>query len=176
MTEREKMAQIIAEHLCPQGKAHKTLYGAERKCYSRDNFAECEKVSECVDALIEAGIGDVRRANAEATVYAKIIHKQDCEIKELREELIGKEKASENAEKASLKTIKECDKKVAKIAHRVEVAERALQMACKDIIKMSGDNFFHNEERIIELILEQAEKELAEEKKDDRERNNTKNI
>ena len=58
MTERKKIAQIIAEHLCPQGKAHKTLYGAERKCYSRDNFAECEKVSECVDALIEAGIGD----------------------------------------------------------------------------------------------------------------------
>lgn len=59
MTEREKIAQIIAEHLCPQGKAHKTLYGSERRCYSRDNFAECEKVSECVDALIAAGIGDV---------------------------------------------------------------------------------------------------------------------
>lgn len=59
MTEREKMAQIIAEYLCPQGKAHARLYGAERICYSRDNFAECEKVSECVDALIAAGFGDV---------------------------------------------------------------------------------------------------------------------
>lgn len=59
MGEREKIAQIIAEHLCPQGKAHKTLYGAERMCYSRNNFADCEKVSECVDALIEANIGDV---------------------------------------------------------------------------------------------------------------------
>lgn len=58
MTEREKIAQIIAEHLCPQGRAHKTLYGAERMCYSRNNFAECEKVSNCVDALIAAGIGD----------------------------------------------------------------------------------------------------------------------
>lgn len=58
MSERDKIAQIIAEHLCPQGKAHKTLYGAERRCYSRDNFAECEKVSKCVDALIAAGIGD----------------------------------------------------------------------------------------------------------------------
>ena len=58
MTDREKIAQIIAEHLCPQGKAHKTLYGAGRRCYSRDNFAECEKVSKCVDALIKAGIGD----------------------------------------------------------------------------------------------------------------------
>ena len=61
MTKREKIAQIIAEHLCPQGRAHKTLYGAERMCYSRNNFADCEKVSECVDALIEAGlIADVQ--------------------------------------------------------------------------------------------------------------------
>ena len=60
MTERERMAQIIAEHLCPQGKAHKTLYGAARRCYSRNNFADCEKVSDCVDALIDAGIGDVQ--------------------------------------------------------------------------------------------------------------------
>lgn len=59
MTDKEKIAQIIAEHLCSQGKSHKRLYGSERMCYSRDNFAECEKVSKCVDALIAAGIGDV---------------------------------------------------------------------------------------------------------------------
>lgn len=68
MTDREKIAQIIAEHLCPQGKAHKTLYGAERKCYSRDNFAECEKVGKCVDALIAAGMGDVKEAEHRAEV------------------------------------------------------------------------------------------------------------
>lgn len=56
MTDRDKIARIIAEHLCPQGKSHKTLYGAERACYSYDNFAECEKISRCVDALIEAGL------------------------------------------------------------------------------------------------------------------------
>lgn len=65
MTDKEKIAQIIAEHLCPQGKSHKRLYGSERMCYSRDNFAECEKVSECVDALIAAGIGDIREAEYE---------------------------------------------------------------------------------------------------------------
>lgn len=59
MTEREKIAQIISEHLCPQGKAHKTLYGAARMCYSYNNFADCEKVSGCVDALIADGIGNV---------------------------------------------------------------------------------------------------------------------
>ena len=70
-TEREKIAQIVAEYLCPQGKAHKTLYGEERMCYSRDNFAECEKVSKCVDALIAAGIGDVSEYKHRAEVVEK---------------------------------------------------------------------------------------------------------
>lgn len=68
MTDKEKIAQIIAEHLCSQGKSHKRLYGSERMCYSRDNFAECEKVSKCVDALIAAGIGDVKEAERRAEV------------------------------------------------------------------------------------------------------------
>lgn len=76
MTEREKMAQIIAEHLCPQGRAHKTLYGAARRCYSRINFADCEKVSECVDAFIAAGIGD-------KSGYRLFISKDGTEIKQL---------------------------------------------------------------------------------------------
>lgn len=88
MTDREKIAQIIAEHLCPQGKAHKTLYGAERRCYSHNNFAECEKVSKCVDALIEASIRDVAERgwifmNGEAIVptlqiYNKVADLLDC--------------------------------------------------------------------------------------------------
>lgn len=69
MTDREKMAQIIAEHLCSQGKAHKRLYGSERMCYSRDNFAECEKVSKCVDALIKVGIEDVKEIKKEAEYW-----------------------------------------------------------------------------------------------------------
>lgn len=68
MTDKNKIAQIIAEHLCSQGKSHKRLYGSERMCYSRDNFAECEKVSKCVDALIAAGIGDVKEAERRAEV------------------------------------------------------------------------------------------------------------
>ena len=72
-TEREKIAQIVAEYLCPQGKAHKTLYGEERMCYSRDNFAECEKVSKCVDALIAAGIGDVSEYKHRAEVVERAL-------------------------------------------------------------------------------------------------------
>ena len=78
MTDKEKIAQIIAEHLCPQGKSHKRLYGSERMCYSNDNFAECEKVSKCVDALIAAGYGNVadwkRRAEMAERAFSKLVH------------------------------------------------------------------------------------------------------
>ena len=74
MTDKEKIAQIIAEHLCPQGKSHKTLYGAGRMCYSHNNFAECEKVSECVDALIAAGIGDISEWKHRAEVAERPLH------------------------------------------------------------------------------------------------------
>ena len=102
MTEREKIAQIIAEHLCPQGKAHKTLYGSERRCYSRDNFAECEKVSKCVDALIAAGIGDVKEtqhraevAEQKATVWKDCANKWQKYYKEQAERKIEEEKKDE---------------------------------------------------------------------------------
>ena len=73
MTDKEKIAQIIAEHLCSQGKSHKRLYGSERMCYSYDNFAECEKVSKCVDALIAAGIGDTTNLIVENEVLQRAL-------------------------------------------------------------------------------------------------------
>ena len=73
MTDKEKIAQIIAEHLCPQGHSHKRLYGSERMCYSRNNFAECEKVSKCVDALIAAGIGDTTNLIVENKVLQRAL-------------------------------------------------------------------------------------------------------
>lgn len=57
---KKKIAQIIAEYCCPLGKTHKQLYGAERQCYTEMNFAECKPITECTDALIAAGIGDVK--------------------------------------------------------------------------------------------------------------------
>ena len=56
---KKKIAQIIAEYCCPLGKTHKQLYGDDRMCYSKMNFAECNPITECTDALIAAGIGDV---------------------------------------------------------------------------------------------------------------------
>lgn len=56
---KKKIAQIIADYFCPQRNKHKNLWGDDRLCYSKMNFAECERVTECTDALIAAGIGDV---------------------------------------------------------------------------------------------------------------------
>lgn len=57
---KKKISQIIAEYCCPLGKTHKQLYGAERQCYTEMNFAECKPITECTDALIAAGIGDLK--------------------------------------------------------------------------------------------------------------------
>lgn len=70
---KKKIAQIIADYFCPQGNEHKKLWGDDRLCYSKMNFAECEWVTECTDALIAAGIGDVKTAQeigASATAMA----------------------------------------------------------------------------------------------------------
>ena len=57
---KKKIAQIIADYFCPQRNEHKNLWGDDRLCYSKMNFAECEWVTECTDALIAAGFGDVK--------------------------------------------------------------------------------------------------------------------
>ena len=163
MTEREKIAQIIAEHLCSQGNSHKRLYGSERMCYSRDNFAECEKVSKCVDALIAANIGEVTAHEAEAEYWEKICKSESDEYH------ITIKNAAEHARHL----MQERDE----YKHRAEVAERALLTACVNLIKDEEDV---NMELLAHVVytkfLRKAEKELAEEGKDDRERNNTKNI
>ena len=148
MTDKEKIAQIIAEHLCPQGKSHKRLYGAERMCYSRDNFAECEKVSKCVDALIAAGIGDVAAHKAEAEYWEKI-----CKF-----ESVEYHTTIKNAAEHARHLMQERDE----YKHRAEVAEkdlerhkRALYCACKasatvvtkELVKARVDCFLRKAER-----------------------------
>ena len=149
MDEREKIAQIIAEHLCPQGKAHKTLYGAERMCYSRNNFADCEKVSECVDALIAANIGDVSWWERKCKLCEEDWFLQKKQIEHYAESY--KEMLQEDLDK---------------YRHRAEVAERALLNSCVNHIRNQDNNVD------VELLarvaysmfLRIAEKELAEEK------------
>lgn len=154
MTEREKMAQIIAEYLCPQGKAHKTLYGAERICYSRDNFAECEKVSKCVDALIAAGIGDTTNLMVENEVLQRDVDNLT-------------------------RTLEEGTEEFQEVQHRADVAERALDKACEDIEQLmdccrwAADGGvitikeYTPENATPQAYIDRAEKELAEERKDE---------
>ena len=121
---KKRIAQIIADYFCPQGNEHKKLWGDDRLCYSKMNFAECEWVTECTDALIAAGIGDVKEAE-----------------------------------------------------HRAQVAERALRIVAKEIpcdewcpfsqkcnVELNGENGYQS---CLDEYLRQAEKELAEERKDD---------
>ena len=120
----KRTAQIIADYFCPQGNEHKKLWGDDRLSYSKMNFAECEWVTECTDALIAAGIGDVKEAE-----------------------------------------------------HRAQVAERALRIVAKEIpcdewcpfsqkcnVELNGENGY---QCCFDEYLRQAEKELAEERKDD---------
>lgn len=140
MTEREKIAQIIAEHLCPQGKAHKALYGAERMCYSRNNFADCEKVSDCVDALIVAGIGD-------KSGYRSFISKDGTEIKQLY----------------SCEEVEQIANERDEYKHRAEVAERQAVILSQWLAEKTRKDYLW--QVWLDAAQKQAEKELAEEGK-----------
>ena len=114
---KKKIAQIIADYFCPQRNEHKSLWGDDRLCYSKMNFAECERVTECTDALIAEVIGDVKEAE-----------------------------------------------------HRAKVAERAGRIIQRDMARV----FDISNPRVCELIAniwdlakKQAEKEIAEERKDE---------
>lgn len=74
---KKKIAQIIADYFCPQRNEHKNLWGDDRLCYSKMNFAECERVAECTDALIAAGIGDVKEAEHRAEVAERALQIAD---------------------------------------------------------------------------------------------------
>lgn len=135
---KKKIAQIIADYFCPQGNRHKVLWGDDRLCYSKMNFAECERVTECTDALIAAGIGYVKDLQAEVDVL---------EITN-----IALQAGYDDAEKDRLYWVN----KYKEAEHRAELLERALYIAACDSLDYTYDDF-----------IEQAKKELAEEGKDD---------
>lgn len=132
---KKKIAQIIADYFCPQGNEHKKLWGDDRLCYSKMNFAECEWVTECTDALIVAGIGDVSELKKHRVQIMK-----DGSIKQLY--------SGEEVEKI----VKEREE----YKHRAQVAERALKIAT-ELGELCAP---------VEDYIKQAEKELAEERKE----------
>ena len=116
------------------------------------------------DALIAAGIGDLKEHRIFAGKDGSIkqlysgeeVEKMAKERKELKDELRSK-----------VEYIHEKDEVIKEYKHRAEVAERALfslvhEMYEHDIRPMCDEKFF------IESRLIEAEKEIAEERKDDR--------
>lgn len=182
MTEREKIAQIIAEYMCPLGKVHKLLWGAGKVCYSRQNFAECDKVCDCADALIAAQIGDVselknHRLIAEYSLIPEdgnsyVLPNTPLRVKQLYSgeevENIVKERNELKVElRDKVDYIHEQDEVIKEYKHRAEVAERALLLACANVVKDEKDDV--DIELLVRVVydkyLKQAEKELAEEGK-----------
>lgn len=149
---KKKIAQIIADYFCPQRNEHKNLWGDDRLCYSKMNFAECERVTECTDALIKAVIGDVKDLQAQVDVL---------EITN-----IALQAGYNDAEKDRLYWVD----KYKEAEHRAEVAEKAGRIIQRDMARV----FDISNPRVCELIAniwdlakKQAEKELAEEWKDE---------
>lgn len=180
---KKKISQIIAEYCCPLGKTHKQLYGDERQCYSEMNFAECKPITECTDALIAAGIGDLK----EHRIFAG----KDGSIKQLYsgeevEKIVKERKELKDELRSKVEYIHEQDEVVKEYKHRAEVAERALREACSRAwsIECTCPSIFEDNDECSECyknqsekryeekdaidclskkLLEQAEKELAEE-------------
>ena len=108
---REKIARIIAKHLCKNRYSHFQLYGDSANCYSRENFAECEAVCNAVDDLIAAGIGDVKDLQAQ--------------VDALEMTNIALQAGYDGAEKDRLYWVD----KYKEAEHRAEVYKRALHIA-----------------------------------------------
>ena len=141
---KKKISQIISEYCCPYGKTHKQLYGDDRMCYSEMNFAECKPITECTDALIAAGIGDVKDLQAQ--------------VDSLEITNIALQAGYNDAEKDRLYWVD----KYKEAEHRAEIMELALDKMAEFVYETSAEQEMWKKE-----FIKQAEKELAEERKDD---------
>lgn len=144
---KKKISQIISEYCCPSGKTHKQLYGDDRMCYSKMNFAECNPITECTDALIAAVIGDVKDLQAQVDVL---------EITN-----IALQAGYDDAEKDRLYWVD----KYKEAEHRALVAEREAIILSQWLADKTRKNYPY--QAWLEAAQKQAEKELAEEGKDD---------
>ena len=102
---KEKIARIIAKHLCKNRYSHFQLYGDSANCYSRENFAECEAVCNAVDELIAEGLDfDHIEFHYVENKYTETALRQ--------------------------KMIKEYESCISEWKHRARLTERALFRAC----------------------------------------------
>lgn len=122
---KKKICKIIADNYLP------------KQMPDRLEDYKLQRFKRAADALIAAGIGDVKEAERKAFVYSAEIAHLDNKLKEAE--------------------------------RRAEVAERALLIACANAIKDEKDDV--DIELLVRVVydkyLKQAERELAEEGKDD---------
>ena len=117
------------------------------------------------DALIAAGIGDVSELKKHRVIVEQSpVHTDDnCYILPNPSPIIKQLYSGEEVEQIS----KERDE----YKRRAEVAERALFLSAKEIEYLNGDfdssAEFFAKEKVIPYFMKKAEKELAEEGKDD---------
>lgn len=140
---RKRMTELLGS--CHTDEIPLTEEGAEAILFYADEFA---------DALIAAGIGDVKDLQAQVNVL---------EITN-----IALQAGYDDAEKDRLYWVD----KYKEAEHRAEVAEKAFSNCIENFVKFQYeqksiqlDNVFLDE--VIKKCLQQAEKELAEERKDE---------
>lgn len=164
MTEREKIIKVIDEWA---SKAVTTNKFDGASVYNPYNAAEL------ADTLIAAGIGDVEEAKRKAFVYNREITHLDGILK-------GAERRAELAEAFHDLKCKDYDLlnyQFEKIKHRADVAERAVREFAVNVwcvncpykgrCSVSNPSAENDYQECYDEILKIAEKELAEEKKDD---------
>ena len=155
MTEREKIIKVIDEWANKAVKANK-FDGAS--VYNPHNAAEL------ADALIAAGIGDLKEhrifsgkdGSIKQLYSSEEVEKMAQERKELKDELRSK-----------VEYIREQDEVIKEYKHRAARAERALENACVVILSSRNGDQPRRLRAYYKAYLEAAEKELAEEKKSD---------
>lgn len=145
MTEQE-LRNKIAKHVCCACE----MGLGDGECAERSDYRKCGVCGDVADALIAAKIGDVKDLQAQVDVL---------EITN-----IALQAGYDDAEKDRLYWVD----KYKEAEHRAEVAERALgNLAYKIAVVKFGDMSTVAMEKVKNAALEQAEKELAEERKDD---------
>ena len=166
MTDREKIIKIIAPYV--------SAYGDDEAI---------------ADALISAGIGDVsclreHRVIAEYSLVPDddnpyIIPNVPLRVTQLHsgeevEKMAKERKELKDELRSKVEYIHEQDEVIKEYKHRAEIAERALLRLCDetmhDVVVIMYPNTMKqvkNKQELYDYCMEQAEKELAEEGKDD---------
>lgn len=150
----DELKKKILEVLKPVIRAGNISCNEENACKKCWFPCEIERTAgRLADALIAAGIGDVSEYKEKLKLHRVFVRKEGGDIKVL----YGNKEVDE--------IVRERDE----YKHRAEVAEKALRVLARKFIIFAFPNGDWEEliEQLISEVKEQAEKELAEERKDE---------